>query len=108
MILYDCNNIEFILLIIAKILYYVKIIIPILLIVLIIFDLVKVVAGNADEKTKKDAVNNAVKRVIYAVIVFLIPTIVTFVFNSIAKSAIEDGKATRWVGCWSIIVNNEK
>ena len=46
--------------------------VPILLIALITYDLFKVVVGNVDEKSKKDATGKAVKRLIYAIIIFLI------------------------------------
>lgn len=108
MLLYDCSSIEFILLIVAKVLYYVKIIIPVILIVLIVFDLSKVLVGNADEKEKREATSKAVKRIIYAIIIFLVPTIVTFLFNMISKSAIKNGTPTSWVGCWSVIRENQK
>lgn len=99
----NCSNIGFLLRIIAEILFYVRIIVPILLIVLVIFDLVKVVVGGADEKTKKEATDKIVKRLIYAVIVFLVPMLINFIFKTIEKYGPKDGNgtSTSWVSCWT-------
>ena len=51
--------------------------IPIILIVLVIADLAKVVtAGNIDDKMKKEVSQKVLTRVIYSVLIFLVPTIV--------------------------------
>ena len=99
----SCNNIGFLLRIIAEILFYVRIVVPILLVVLVIFDLVKVVVGGADDKAKKEATNKIVKRLIYAVIVFLVPTLLNFIFKTIEKYGPNDGNgtSTSWVSCWT-------
>lgn len=78
-----CKDISFLLRIIAKLLKYLHFLIPIILILFVIFDIAKVVVGQADEKAKTEAFNKAVKRVIYAVIIFLTPTIVFFVLDKI-------------------------
>lgn len=99
----SCNDMGFILRIVATIVFYMRIIVPILLIVLVVFDFAKVVTGSADDKAKSEAVNKAVKRIIYAVIVFLVPTIINFIFKTIEKSAPKDGNgtSTSWVSCWT-------
>ena len=98
----NCGDLGFLLRIVAKVLFYVRIIVPILLIVLIVFDFAKVVTGDADEKAKNEAINKAVKRMIYAVIIFLVPTAVNLIFNVVDKNAPRDnnGSATSWVSCW--------
>ncbi len=109
MILSDfCTDSAFILRIVVKIVKAVQWIIPILLIVLITFDLLKVVTGQADDKAKKEALNKAVKRMIYAVIVFLIPIIVTFIFNQIAPYTSDTNSntdSTSWLSCWNMFYN---
>ena len=108
MIAFDCmGKFAFIMRILTKLVYYVRIIIPIILIVMIIVDLVKVVIGSADEKTKKEATNKAGKRIIYAVLVFLIPTIVSFIFTSLDKHMTSDnnGTPTDWISCWNYYYN---
>ena len=97
-----CERAGFILRILAQLLFYVRLIIPILLIVMVIFDVVKVVVGQADEKAKKEATDKIVKRLIYAIIIFLVPTLINFGFKLIEKSIVKDGSsATNWVSCWT-------
>lgn len=78
--------------------------IPILLIVLIILDLAKIVtAGNLDDKLKKEVTNKVVTRLIFAVIIFLVPTIVKAVFTLIPlPTNITDAKGENatWRDCW--------
>lgn len=109
MILDDvCSNISFVLRIVAVVLKVGRWIIPILLIALVCFDLFKVVTGNVDEKAKREATSTAVKRVIYAIIIFLIPSIVTFVLVTINGYLPHDarGDAVTWIDCWNSIYNN--
>ena len=99
----NCNDLGFLLRIIATILFYVRIIVPILLIILIILDFAKVVTGSADEKAKSEALNKAGKRLLYAVIVFLVPTLVNLIFKTVEKNAPSDnnGTAMTWASCWT-------
>ena len=56
-------------------------IIPIVLIVLCILDIAKLVtAGNIDDKLKKEVTNKVAKRVVFALIIFLVPFIVILIF----------------------------
>ena len=99
-----CKDMEFILLILTKLVKYMHYIIPILLIVLIVFDLLKVLTGNADDKAKSEAFSKAVKRMIYAVLVFLVPTILMIVFRKVEQvTSPRDkyGSPTSWIGCWN-------
>ena len=62
----------------------IRLVIPIILIVLAVMDVAKVVTNsNLDDKVKKEAMNKLTTRVIYAVVIFLIPTIVKLLFNII-------------------------
>ncbi len=77
-------------------------VIPILLIVLCIFDIAKIVtAGNIDDKLKKEVTSKVVTRVVFAVIIFLVPTIVKLIFEFVpvkGKDATFDGAT--WKDCW--------
>ena len=101
----DCGKLGFVLRILAKLVYYVRIIVPIILIVMIIIDLAKVVVnGNADDKAKRDAFSKAVKRTIYAVLVFLIPVLINYIFKKVEDFTTDNGgsstTSTSWVSCW--------
>ena len=45
-------------------------------------DVAKIIM-NTDDKTKKDSMSNIVKRIIFAVLFFLIPTLVSLLFKLI-------------------------
>ncbi|MBQ6494475.1 MAG: hypothetical protein IJI49_00570 [Bacilli bacterium] len=71
--------------------------IPILLIVFGTIDLAKaVVAGKEDEMKK--AQNTFIKRLIYAIAVFLVVTLVSFVMGIVSKNANGDDTA---ISCWT-------
>lgn len=104
-----CTDASFILRIIVKLVKVMQLLIPILLIVLVSVDLFKIVAG-ADEKAKKENADRIVKRVIYAVIVFLVPVIINFIFRQIDPLTKTDSKVsttttTSWISCWNHYYN---
>ena len=58
----------------------IRIAVPILLIGLITYDFATAVFAGADDKINK-AKSRAIKRVIIAIVIFFVPTLVNFVFN---------------------------
>ena len=76
--------------------------IPIILIVLVIADLAKVVtAGNIDDKMKKEVSQKVLTRVIYSVLIFLVPTIVSLFFRIVPINAPGiAGEGSTWKECW--------
>ena len=104
-----CLKAGFLLRIVAKLFKVLHWVIPILLIVLITFDFAKVIVGQADDKAKKEATTKAVKRLIYAVIIFLVPTIVSMIFTKIGKSSTDTAHsgitATDYIRCWNYYYN---
>lgn len=72
--------------IVGYILFAAKIIIPLLLIIFGIMDLGKAVIASKDDEIKK-ATTSLVKRAIAAVVIFLIPTIVTFIMGIVSDFA---------------------
>ncbi len=84
MILFDCDKLGFLFRIASYLLTIMMYIIPIVLILLVTIDVAKIVI-NADEKNRKDNMEKIGKRLLYAIIIFLIPTAVKLVFNSLAK-----------------------
>ena len=105
-----CYDAEFILNPIVTIIKLAQWIIPILLIILVCFDIFKVIVGHADEKAKNEALSKIAKRLIYAVIVFLIPHIVNFILLKIEPVTIDDNYAinstsTSYLECWNYYYN---
>lgn len=75
--------------------------IPLLLIVLATLDLGKAVVSS-DDKEVKAAQSRLIKRVIYAVLIFFVVTIVTLVMNLVAAGG-TDANTTGWAACWNSI-----
>ena len=104
-----CEKSGFILKIVVNLFKYLRILIPIILIVMIVFDLFKTMTGEIDEKAKKDALNKVVKRILYALIIFLIPTIITFIFKQLEPATHDpshtDTTSTSWISCWNYYYN---
>ena len=82
----------------------IKIFIPIILIVFGMLDMGKAVLSN-DEKTMKENQSKLIKRIIYAVIVFLVVSLVQIVFGVVGKADSDSGNtATSCINCF---VNGE-
>ena len=80
-----CNSLMPILRIVIYLLKIFQWAIPIILIALVTFDFVKSITAS-DEKMMEKAKNVAVKRLIYAVIIFLVPVIIRFTFKILGNS----------------------
>lgn len=65
---------------VGRILFVFKIVIPILLIIFGMLDLGKAVVGAKDDEIKK-ALKQLAMRALAAIVVFLIPTIISFIFT---------------------------
>ena len=79
--------------------------VPIILIVLCVLDVAKIVtAGNIDDKLKKEVTGRIVTRVIFAVIIYLVPTIVGLLFRFVPLSDAQKSSSTlngaTWKNCW--------
>lgn len=73
------------------------IVIPIILILLGTIDLGKAVMAS-DEKEIKAAQSLLIKRLIYAAVIFFVPTVVGVVMNIVASGVDEDTGG--WKACW--------
>lgn len=76
--------------------------IPLLLIVLGTFDMFKAVTSG-DEKVISDVRSGFIKRIIYGVIIFLVPFFVSLILNLVNDALISDDglvKSTTWIDCW--------
>jgi len=77
--------------------------IPIVLIVLVILDLAKVVtAGNIEDKMKKEVSQKVVTRVVYSIIIFLVPTLVNLFFSLLPDKVTNSGSGYEadWWTCY--------
>lgn len=74
-----------------------RIFVPIILILMGTIDLTKAVMAN-DDKLMKDSTNKFIRRILTAIILFFIVTIVTIVMDMFATSGV--GKNDGWKACW--------
>ena len=76
--------------------------VPILLIVFGTIDMLKATA-TSDEKAASEAKSKLVKRIVYGVLIFLVPFIVTLVFEIFNDLKIKDDfeDSNSWLSCWN-------
>lgn len=98
-----CNDLMPILKIIGYVLGIIQWAIPVLLILLVTLDFFKVVSGSADEKESRQAREKAVKRLIWAVVVFLVPILVKMLFGLVGDNIPSDGLngPLDWIKCFN-------
>ena len=82
---------------VGKVLLVFKIVIPILLIIFGMIDLGKAVIGS-DEKAIKEATNSIIRRLIAAIVIFFIPSIVGAIIGLVGSWQ-EDAKAEDYDVC---------
>ena len=109
MILVSCARLAPLLRIAGYLFTILQWVIPIFIIVLVIFDVIKIIM-NPDQKNSKDSLNRILKRVLYAVIIFIIPLVVKLLFRIIDKGNINPGyngstSTTSWVSCFNQFFN---
>ena len=80
-------------------------VVPIIIIILTILDVAKIVtAGNIDDKLKKEVTSKITTRIIFAVLIFLVPTIVKLLFGFIPvvkdKTNNTEAIGATWQTCW--------
>lgn len=88
--------------ILAYLIKLLKIAIPIVLIALIVIDFFKATVAS-DEKKMNEAKNVAIKRIVYALVIFLVPTLVSLMFKNLGNTLdnSELTNATEWIGCFN-------
>lgn len=95
-----CDGLEPVIRIIRDgILKYICILIPIALIIFAALDLGKAVIAS-DEKEVKGAQSRLIKRVIYAIVIFLVPQLVSLIMNVVAIG-VGSENTTSWASCWN-------
>ena len=102
-----CNSdIQMILEIIIAILDLVKFFVPIVLIILCTIDIFKIIVSKKEDEVKKLR-KDVFRKIIYAVIIYLIPVIVPVVFNFVNK-VIPIEYDNSWKTCWDYVKDNKK
>ncbi len=101
MILFNCSEIQFLTNIIGYIFTIMQWVVPIFLVVLVSIDVAKI-AINPDEKKKSEVMAKIGKRIMYAVILFLVPLLVRLIFSMLGNSFNFDNS---WWGCINKALN---
>lgn len=106
-ILMQCNDeVQIIFSVVKWAVRLICIAIPIVLIVLVILDLAKVVtAGNIDDKMKKEVSQKVVTRVVYSILIFLVPTLVNLFFGLLPSGVKNNGGTTYEANWWTCYKN---
>lgn len=92
-----CNGLDQLVVIVKFVLKIIQWVVPVILIVLGTIDLVKAVIAGKDDDIKKHQ-QTLIKRVIAAIIIFLVPLIVTIIMGWIGNSD--------WKTCWNSASGN--
>lgn len=76
--------------------------IPIILIVLGSIDLGRAVISSKEDEVKK-AKKTFINRLLYAIAVFAVVWLVTFIFDQVTKLGLTDADTSSWQDCWGVI-----
>lgn len=98
----QCSDFGFLLKVIAYLINIIRFLVPIILIILITVDIIKAIMAN-DEKQLKTATSNSGKRVLFAIVLFLVPTIVIMIFKFLGNnvSTGELNGFSDWISCFN-------
>lgn len=80
--------------------------VPIVLIILCTVDIFKIVVSKKEDEVKKLR-NGVFRKIIYAVIIYLLPFLIPFVLNAIGKILPMDYDNS-WKNCYDIVKNSQK
>lgn len=94
-----CGGMLPLVIIIARVVRILHILIPIALIAFGTFDLGKAVISSDDKKIK-EAQGHLIKRVVYAILVFLVPYIVSLIISLVSSTQESTGDETNYSECW--------
>ncbi len=104
MILVSCSNFAFILKIVGFLFKLIQWAVPIVLILFSVLDLFKAFTS-ADEKTRKDVGNKILKRLVYAIVIFLVPILARIIFRALGNAGVSgygtENSPTSWIDCFN-------
>lgn len=100
------KEIQLVLGIIITILDLIKFLVPLLLIILCTIDLFKLIVTKKEDEIKKLR-KDIFRKIIYAVIIYLIPFIVSFIFN-FANKILPIEYDNSWEKCWNYVKDSKK
>ena len=105
-----CYNVKPILEVFKYLIIVIQWSVPILLIILGTIDMFKAVTKANDDKVVQEARNTLIKRIIYGVVIFLVPFFVRLILNFIDTNFISTDDYTSpvsWISCWNDVMNDK-
>ena len=98
----QCSDVKFLFRIIHYVIDIMRWAVVILLIALVTFDFVKGMVGKSEDEMKKNS-TTAVKRVIWAIVVFLVPLLLRTILGKTGINTSSDGLVgpLDWVKCYN-------
>ena len=96
----NCMGLEPVIRIVKNVFKLIQFGVPILLILFGAIELGKAVMSSKDDEMKK-AQSTLIKRLIYAVAVFLVVTIVTVAMGLVTSAKADEANASSWSKCWN-------
>lgn len=97
-----CMGLEPIIRILKNVVKLIQFGVPVLLILFGMIDLGKAVMSSKEDEMKK-AQGTLLKRFIYAVAVFLVITLVTFVMGLVGEAGADEADEDSWISCWNSV-----
>ena len=99
-----CSDVQFLFRIIHYIINILKWAVVIILIVMVTFDFLKGMMGKSEDEMKKNS-STAVKRVIWAIVVFFVPLLIKTVFARVGINGAEGLVGPLdWVKCYNTAI----
>lgn len=95
-----CDSLQPIIAIIKSVLLIIQIGIPIILILMGTIDLGKAVLSS-DDKAIKESTSKLIKRVIAAVAVFFVVTIIKLIMSILGNATTDSSDNSSWLTCWN-------
>jgi H+/gluconate symporter-like permease len=92
--------------IIINVLEVVKFFVPILLIVFTTIDIFKIIVSKKEDEVKKYR-KDIFWKIIYTIIIYMIPVLVPFILNA-AEKVLPMNYDNSWYDCWNYVKENKK
>ncbi len=94
------ENLMVLIKLVRTIVTYITILVPIILVVIGTFDLLKAVTASKEDEIKS-AQKLLIKRIIYAILIFLIVPLLTLIFNLVGNNYKGDSYDADWKDYWN-------
>ena len=99
------NDLQQILKMVINVLNIIDFLVPIILIILCTIDLFKIIISKKEDDVKKLR-NGIIMKIIYAIIIYLMPFIVSFILGAFDKILPMEYDSS-WKDCWNYVKKND-